>query len=170
MTRRALVALLTMWCVSLTACTDSGPDDQGAAPVATEPRPTLSEARDTLTAALASLERVLHESIPREEWREARGGYQNGCEEETQGRFVAPHYVVAAQHLPEDAWPRIEQVLAHHGFRSLSAVPLSGGSAFVHFINDFGDDITVSSILPGGGQQGGSGFRGKTACHEGYVR
>lgn len=169
MTRLAIVSLVAACCVALTACTDTRDDDKEVAPVA-EPRPTLAEARDGLTAALAAIEPVLYESIPAEEWKRVGDSYQNGCDTATQGRFVTSNYLVSARYLSEGAWPRIEQALAQHGFRSGSAVPLGGGSGFVHFLNDFGDEITVSSIQPGDGRKGGSGYSGETSCHEGYVR
>lgn len=162
------ISLLAVCCAAMTACASETPGQQVGGP-GEGPGPTLTEASVELTAALTVLERVLHESIPAEEWEQARGGYQTGCSTAGQGRFVAPQFIATARPLPEAAWPRIEQALDEHGFRSEPAVPLRGGSgSLVRFTNGAGDEIAVSSIQPGAGHEGGSGFRGETACHGGY--
>lgn len=157
--------------LAVTACADgeSSPPPEEETTM-TQPGPTLDQTVLGLESALAGVETVLHEHIPPQAWEQRREGTRRGCDARGHGRFSGPQFVAPGEQLPAQAWPRIERALAEKGFHSTSTVPLEAGNAFVHFTNEFGDRITVSSIAADERGGGGSGYLGKTACHQGYVR
>ncbi|MDN5722030.1 MAG: LppA family lipoprotein [Nocardioidaceae bacterium] len=134
-----------------------------------QPQPSIDDAQSAIDAAIDALEMVLHEVIPPEMWEEQRDGNRIGCNAH-EARYSGPFYLAPGQQIPAETWPQIESVLAKHGFRTSSSMPLEGGSTFVHFLNDFGDRITVSSMVADAKGDGGSGYLGRTECHGGYTR
>lgn len=170
--RRTIIALVAATLCVTTACADTGthtdPPPDGT-PMS-RPQPSFDESVSTMDATLDALGDVLHEVIPPEAWEERRAGARIGCDEENHGRYSGPQYLAPGHYIPAQTWPQIESVLAEHGFLPATSMPLEGGSAMVQFMNDFGAMVTVSSMEATAKGRGGSGYAGKTKCHEGFTR
>lgn len=171
--RRLLAVTAAAAVLTVTACANESPvADQTVQEesVMSQPRPTLDQAVETMESALEALGQVLKEDIPARAWEKRGKGSSRGCDERTQGSYDSALFLAPGEQISAGTWGRIESVLADYGYLGISGVPLDGGSAFVHFYNDFGDSFTVSSLAADGFGDGGSGYSAKTSCHEGYVR
>lgn len=147
-----------------------GGEQTGREAAASQERPTLDEATETMDAAIAALEPVLFAHIPAAKWEERRESYSTSCASaDTVGRYASALYTAVGEYLTEDMWPELEAVLTEHGFAARSELPLKSGNAMVDFFNDVGDTITLSSTADSAYGPGGAGYGGETNCHEGYV-
>lgn len=168
--RTKLLPLFLAASIALAGCVHSEPGPPPEETTVSQDRLSLDEAATNVESTLDALRRVVDETIPAAAWKADGESFRTGCESLTEGEFVTPHYRAPGKQLPPDAWPVIEQALIDHGFRPSSNLPVDGSSAIRRFSNEFGDQITVTSVADGVDSTGGSSYYGETSCHGGYVR
>lgn len=161
--------------------TSTGPI--GAANVPLDTGIDVPGSRAALEAGHAEIRRVLEQHLGPQDWREARPAQEVACPSRADAEGVLDQgigkFYAAEMHHPgtfaPDEWAAVREAvvaaLEPHGFQPEEAgadAPAAGaapgspdaGADYVYLINEFSDELTLSTH-----PTGGTGFGGFGACH-----
>lgn len=127
------------------------------------PGSPLESAVNNMDSTLESLRGILDEAIPSSSWRQVAEAEIVMCDE-GEGRYSAPQFMALGGSIPDELWPRIEQLLVDRGYApARDEQPVEGNLTLAFYAED-GANVSVHST-------GGSGaaYSGSVPCSEGYA-
>lgn len=127
------------------------------------PGSPLESAVNDMDSTLESLRGILDEAIPSSSWRQVAEAEMVMCDE-GEGRYSAPQFMALGGSIPDELWPRIEQLLVDRGYTPARDEQPVEGDLTLAFYTEDGANVSVHS-------SGGSGaaYSGSVPCSEGYT-